>query len=200
MSLTVKEKEHWKERIGKRIDSAVEKLKMSDSSGVLNDVEEEALKEAQRSLGLTELIERMDELDDRKKELNEQLVAVDVEMRRKLGVSEARSYHHGGGLPHWIQAKINDRAKVHRTPLLLGSQLGRNLLKLEREKEELLDTVWLSTSSKQIKQLWAEVAELLKSNRFRLIPNSVFTQKPLGPRAATFPTRNRIVVGSLLTP
>lgn len=161
MSLTVKEKEHWKERIGRRIDSAVEKLKMSDSAGVLTDIEDEAIKEAQRSLGLSELIEKMDELNGRKTQLNEQLAAVCVEMRKTLGVSEAHSYHHGGGLPHWIQARIKQRAKVHRTPLLQSSELGRNLLKLEREKEELLDTVWLSTSSKQIKQLWAEVAELL---------------------------------------
>lgn len=161
MSLTVKEKEHWKERIGKRIDSAVEKLKMSDSAGVLSGIEEEAIKEAERSLGLSELIEKMDELNGRKKKLDEQLTAVGVEMCKTLGGSEAHSYHYGCGLPHWIKGKIKQRAKVHRTPLLQDSELGRNLLKLEREKEELLDTVWLSTSSKQIKQLWAEVAELL---------------------------------------
>lgn len=168
MSLTVKEKEHWKERIGKRIDSAVEKLKMSDSSGVLNDVEEEALMEAQRSLGLADLIERMGELNDRTKQLNERLDAVDAEMRRTLGVSGSRLFQHGDGLPHWIQARINDRAKVHRTPLLQASEIGRNLLKLEREKENLLDTVWLSTSTKQIKQLWSDVAEMLNIEQTEL--------------------------------
>lgn len=161
MSLTVREKEHWRERIGKRIGSAIEKLKISDSSGVLREVEQKAVEEAKRSLGLSELIERMDELSDRRKQLDERLAAVDAAMRKRLGAPESSSYYHAVGLPHWIQAKIDDRAKVHRTPLLQASEFGRELLRLEREKEELLDTVWLSTSSKQIKRLWAEVAELL---------------------------------------
>jgi hypothetical protein len=46
--------------------------------------------------------------------------------------------------------------------LLEEHPLGRRILRLEREKEELLDTVWLATSPAQIKELWAKFAEVLQ--------------------------------------
>ncbi len=161
MTLTVKEKEHWKERIGKRIDAAVENLKMFDRKKVLKNIEAAALKEAEESLGLPDLIERFTDVTDRKKQLDERLKAVLTEMREQVGIPENQSHYYGDGLPHWLLEAIKRRAKIHRLPLMEATEIGRKLLMLEREKEELLDTVWLSTSTKQIKQLWAEVAQLL---------------------------------------
>ena len=162
MSLTVKEKEHWKERIGKRIDAAVERLKLSDAADELKKLEDDAVKEAERSLGLDELIERFHELTDRKKQLNERQEAVLVDMRKQLGSSDSHHGYFGDELPRWILTKVEQRAELYRLPLLEGSESGRKLLNLERKKEELLDAVWLSTSLVQIKQLWAQVAVLLK--------------------------------------
>ena len=42
-----------------------------------------------------------------------------------------------------------------------GHELGRQVLKLRAEKENLLDVIWLATSSRQVRQLWTKVAELL---------------------------------------
>ena len=39
--------------------------------------------------------------------------------------------------------------------------LGQEILRLRREKENLLDTIWLATSPHQIRQLWQKVVELL---------------------------------------
>ena len=38
---------------------------------------------------------------------------------------------------------------------------GREVLRLQHEKENLLDTVWIATSPAHIKQLWCKVNELL---------------------------------------
>lgn len=38
---------------------------------------------------------------------------------------------------------------------------GQKILRLQDEPEELLDTVWLATSSIQIKELWSRVSKLL---------------------------------------
>jgi hypothetical protein len=46
--------------------------------------------------------------------------------------------------------------------ILAESDLGRRVVSLREEKENLLDTVWLATSSTQIKQLWEKVNELLE--------------------------------------
>ena len=52
--------------------------------------------------------------------------------------------------------------------LLLKSEHGRRIVELRREKDNLLDTVWLATSSQQIKDLWTKVGELLQDEPTRL--------------------------------
>ncbi len=42
------------------------------------------------------------------------------------------------------------------------TELGRKVLQLELEKEQLLDTIWLATSPKQVKELWTALGELLE--------------------------------------
>lgn len=63
---------------------------------------------------------------------------------------------------HEIKTAINRRAALMETELLAKNEIGKRILKLREEKEELLDTVWLATSPKQVKQLWQTVAEVLK--------------------------------------
>ena len=46
--------------------------------------------------------------------------------------------------------------------ILAESDLGKQVLALRREKENLVDTVWLATSSSQIKELWEQVNALLE--------------------------------------
>ena len=45
--------------------------------------------------------------------------------------------------------------------LLAESDRGQQILRLREEKENLLDTVWLATSSTQVRELWAKVTELI---------------------------------------
>jgi len=44
---------------------------------------------------------------------------------------------------------------------LKDSAIGKEILKLRAEKDALLDTVWLATSSAQIRDLWSRVSEVL---------------------------------------
>jgi hypothetical protein len=60
-----------------------------------------------------------------------------------------------------IKAAITKRQAVHEDELLAGHELGRQVLKLRAERENLLDVIWLATSPGQVRQLWTRVAELL---------------------------------------
>ena len=60
-----------------------------------------------------------------------------------------------------IQAAIGKRQALHEEELLAGNELGRQVLRLRAEKENLLDVIWLATSPVQVRQLWTKVAELL---------------------------------------
>ena len=64
-------------------------------------------------------------------------------------------------VPNEVTTAIERRQTVHEEELLARDPQGKRILTLRREKEELLDTVWLATSGKQIKELWQGVAELL---------------------------------------
>jgi len=52
--------------------------------------------------------------------------------------------------------------------VLAESEIGRQILALQQEKDGLLDTVWLATSPAQVRTLWAKVAELLGDEQTRL--------------------------------
>lgn len=156
--LTVTEKEHWKSRIERRIDNAIEAL-ASQEPGLLPSVKEKAVEAAYKSLGIdgfkntfvkleSEIKAREDQKSEVERSIVYQVLGKDVEQADYYSRRE-------------IEATVNKRQRVHADELLAKSKLGRQILSLRREREELLDTVWLATSSVQIRELWSRVAELL---------------------------------------
>ena len=63
---------------------------------------------------------------------------------------------------------MGHRQAVYEDELLVENETGQRILKLREEKDNLLDTVWLATSPKQIKELWSKVAELLGDDQTQL--------------------------------
>ncbi len=60
-----------------------------------------------------------------------------------------------------VENAVERRQAVHEEELLAEGELGQRILQLRKEKESLLDTVWLATSPKEVKELWAKVTEIL---------------------------------------
>jgi hypothetical protein len=60
-----------------------------------------------------------------------------------------------------VHEVISHRQKRFERELLAENEQGQRILQLQNEQEELLDTVWLATSSVQIKELWNRVTRLL---------------------------------------
>ena len=69
---------------------------------------------------------------------------------------------------HEVSGAIERRQQVHEDELLGESELGQRILNLRREKEELIDVVWLATSPKEVKELWTKVTELLGDDQTQL--------------------------------
>src|ERR1700687_4454460 len=67
-SLTVTEKEHWKERIGRRLDKKIEVLCASDP-GLMDRIQEQASQRAVASLGLADMQAELDAIDKQKQDL-----------------------------------------------------------------------------------------------------------------------------------
>ena len=72
------------------------------------------------------------------------------------------------------------RAKALEADILAESDLGRRVLSLREEKDNLLDTVWLATSSSQIKELWEQVNSLLEITPTALEDKALKIAPPAG--------------------
>ena len=69
MAITVAEKEHWKERIAKRIDQRVEALVAKQDPTLLQRINEQAREKAYESLGVAAQQDKLDRLDAQKEEI-----------------------------------------------------------------------------------------------------------------------------------
>jgi hypothetical protein len=179
-SLTVREKEHWKERITRKIDQAIESLYSLEKPTFLEEIDKNARKRAVESLGLTETRNRVEKLEEQRKLIDREKMELYRQMHARIvgkSVEEIHAHHHCE--PYEVAAAVNRRALVHRREFLTATDVGRQVLELEREKEELLDTVWLATSGAQIKQLWAKVTDILQQQP------TPFQQKALEIEAVT---------------
>ncbi len=173
--LTVTEKAHWKDRIAARIDKAVERVK-GQHPALFDRVRREAHAEALRSLGLAGPYAELEAvlveeaaLARRKKQAQRTMLAV----LRGLPPDEVPDHfgvRYGAELPLPAEAAeaIARRQAAHQDQLLADDPVGREVARLGAEKEGLLDTIWLATSSSQIKQLWAQVGALLGDEPTRL--------------------------------
>ncbi len=164
MGLTVREKDHWRKRIARRIDQAIDELECKEDPTFRKRLNEKADSEAWTSLGLSELHAEAEKInaeikrsENRRSEIHNQMLMI-VE-----GTSERLHYYGGSvsGYPRKVIEAVTRHSLVHQRELMASDPLGKRMLQLEREKEELLDTVWLATSSAQIKELWSRFIDLL---------------------------------------
>ncbi len=163
MGLTVAEKEHWKERIAKRINHRVETLVAKQDPTLLQRVEQEARDKAYASLGIDAQRNELEELQKQKENIEKRERRLRAEQRavlRGTTVEEEleQSYYRSDGV---VETAVSARARALETEILAQSGLGKQVLALREEKDNLLDTVWLATSSSQIKELWEQVNTLL---------------------------------------
>ena len=161
MSLTVKEKEHWKERIARRIDLAIEELQAAEDAGFYERLRKEADELTWSSLGLAALRLESQQIESELERLRERQRDVWAEMQSSVSGVPVKDAGRPYSLSTDVQAAVRRRRLVHERELLAASPLGQKILRLEREKDELLDTVWLATSPAQIKELWSRFSELL---------------------------------------
>jgi hypothetical protein len=162
--LTVTEKEHWKERISRRIDKAIEAIYAAQPA-LQSRIAEAAKSEALKSLGLLELQRQVDKLAEAEMRTAKQKASAHQQMLaivKGVTVDELSTYSYYSSPSQEVTAAIRRRQVIHEEELLARDPQGQRILTLRREKEELLDTVWLATSGKQIKELWQGVAELLR--------------------------------------
>ena len=168
-NLTVAEKNHWRDRIQARIDRRIEAITAGEP-GLIERIRQDARAQALASLGLAEFQEELDRIVARRAELDRRDTQIRKEMLARVrGVSadDVDCYSRIHDHPE-IRAAIGKRQALHEEELLVGHELGRQVLRLRVEREDLLDVIWLATSPTQVRQLGQKVAELLGEEPTRL--------------------------------
>src|SRR3954452_20816185 len=166
--ITLTEKTHWRDRIAARIGKAVERIK-AQYPALFDRVKRQAHAQALESLGLTAAYAELEAIKAEQAALTrreKRAQRVMLAALRGTPIEEvADGYHMKYGielpLPSEVAEAITKRQAAHTEQLLADDPVGQRIARLEAEKDNLLDTVWLAASPSQIKQLWSKVAELL---------------------------------------
>jgi hypothetical protein len=166
--LTVSEKNHWRDRIAARIEKAVERVKARHPA-LFDRIAREAHARALTTLGLAEAHAELEAIRAEELALARRRKAAQKAMLaalRSIPIDEVADgfvvrYGSELGLPNEAAEAIARRQSAHQEQLLADDPIGREIARLEAEKDSLLDTVWLACSPAQIKQLWTRVGELL---------------------------------------
>ncbi len=164
MSLTVSEKTHWKERITKRIDLRIETLIAKQDPALLQRVTEQARERAYESLGIAPQQKELEQLQRQREELDKRERRLKAE---QCAAIKSTTLDEELDNLHWrydttVEQAVKARSAALEADELVKSNVGQQVLNLREEKENLLDTVWLATSSAQVKQLWEQVNALLE--------------------------------------
>ena len=156
MALTITEKEHWKQRIEAKIDKRIEKLKQAEPD-LFKSVEEKAHRAALETLGITDKHDLLEKTRSNISELEEKKEKLLSEIHLALTGKADTCY----SARNTIDNRISKQQTILEEDLLLEHETGREISRLREEKENLLDTVWLATSPRQITSLWEKVSTVL---------------------------------------
>ena len=183
--LTVTEKEHWKDRSDRRIALRIETITTEDL-GLLERIKEQARCQAMASLGIAELDAEVQRIERQEEELRQRETLVKRTMLaqvRGVPVETIDTGYNDYASCREIDKAIERRLAVHEDRLLAEHDVGRRILALRQERERLIDTVWLATSSASIRELWTKVGELLADEPTQL-EREALAIKPEGTHAA----------------
>jgi hypothetical protein len=163
MSLTVAEKNHWKERISKRIDKKIEVL-LAAEPNLMDRIHREARQRALQSLGLADWQNELDDIERQKESLEKRSQRVLTAMLahvQGVPVEDLEDTCYVYHRDEEVKSAVAKRQKVHEDELLAECETGKEVLRFRQEQEDLLDTVWLASSTSQLKTLWSKVNALL---------------------------------------
>ncbi len=163
MALTVAERSHWKDRIEARIDRRIEAITAGEP-GLIERIRQEARGPEAARIARPGGVPRF--RPDRRLACRCRTAGTRRSARRCSRASAACRPTSSTATPACtttpeIRAAITRRQALHEEELLAGHELGRQVLRLRAERENLLDVIWLATSPVQVRQLWTKVAELL---------------------------------------
>ena len=161
-----RKKNHWKDRLAHRIDKQITRV-ASEDPNLLERVKRQARERALQSLDLAELQQQVDALEKDEEVLEKREGQLKLAMLARVRgvpfetIDDDYSVYAKSRFDSEIEQAITCRVGVYEEDFMAESDVGRRIVTLRRERENLLDTIWLATSPVQLKTVWSKLAELL---------------------------------------
>lgn len=140
MSLTVSEKNHWKERISRRIEKKTETLLAADPN-LMDRIHRDARQRALQSMGLADWQAELDSIEQQKETLDKRSQRVLKAMLahvRGVPTEDIEGTCYGCYREDEVKSAKAKRQKVHEDELLAECDTGKEVLRLRQEQEDLL--------------------------------------------------------------
>lgn len=160
--ITVKEKEHWRERIQAKIDKAIDDLINNNDPGYRVRIENEAKAEALKLLGIAEMYERRSRLFENKTQVETEIGQVNSELDHAVRTNPLCNALKNRSIYSIVDDSLAHYTRRIEAKLMESDPIGARILALQNEKEALLDTIWLATTGSQIRNLWTDAMTLLE--------------------------------------
>lgn len=159
MTIAVAEKTHWKERIAQKIERAIADLLGKHDPTFMETALQRAREAAIQTLGGTKLAAELETLNRDREKLKAAVATIERELEALAEGKPRKPYVHYTD-SDWSRV-VAHQQDIELQRILSQAPLGQRILKLRAEQESLLDTVWLSTSTVQIRELWQSVTDML---------------------------------------
>ena len=175
--LTVAEKNHWKDRLSKRIDRRIETI-AAEEPNLLDRVKRDARGRAMQSLSVAELQTDVDAIEAEEEALSKRKSVLHRTMLarvRRVPLETIDLNYTPNYYNNEVENAIKSRQAIHEDELLAECDIGRRILTLRKERESLLDCVWLASSPIQVRELWAKLSELLGDEQTQLHRDALTT-------------------------
>lgn len=154
MGITVTEKQELRDIINDRVDKAIARLEHDNTLGITK-LREVAKELAVKELELGEFLKKDDDADASIARITKERDKLRDEAADRLGTR--RDYRVRDG----IDAHIEKAVDIVFDRMLADDEVGKKILALQAEKESMLETVWIATSSEQVKKLFLHVHNVL---------------------------------------
>ena len=157
MGITVTEKERWNDSISKRIDSKIKAIK-EQHAPIIKEIAARSGAQAVKNLGIKEDYEKLQKLEEEEKTAKKKAADLTEKIYAKIRPDDSSGSYY---IRNHLISAISDTSREIQSKLMLEHDFGKQIAGLEREKENMLDTIWLATSPRQATKLWQGVLLLL---------------------------------------
>lgn len=168
MPLTVTEKNEWKRLIENRIDRRIERL-WNEAGDLKKDLKDKAHQAVLHEMGLHTLLAELEQLKELSKQAEKRVEAKSAEIHRKvLGETWTELPYRRNDDISRIDSTVDSRVKTKFQDLAATTAVGAEVQKLQKEREQILEAVWITTAPSELRKLWAHLKSIVGDDQTEL--------------------------------